>query len=178
MNCSDSRQISADKQNTLPSRTALTAAFTGHRADSLPWGYNERSEACKRLKAELLCAIRSAYSDGKRVFLSGMASGADIYAAEAVLQLRETLPEIKLTCVFPCPSRDSRSAVIASAADSVIVLSSAYSAGCMQRRNRFLVENASMLIAVYDGRRTGGTFQTVGMAARRGLRTIILNPTA
>ena len=49
----------------------------------------------------------------------------------------------------------------------------------MQRRNRFLVETASMLIAVYDGRlKTGGTFQTVGMAAGRGLRTVILNPTA
>ena len=46
------------------------------------------------------------------------------------------------------------------------------------KSNRFLVENASMLIAVYDGRRTGGTFQTIGMAARRGLRTVILNPTA
>ena len=151
---------------------------SGHRADSLPWGFNESSDECLKLKAGLLRAIRCAYTEGKRCFLSGMASGVDIYAAEAVLQLRETLPGIALVCVFPCPSRDSRSAAIAAAADSVIVLSSEYCAGCMKRRNRFLVENASMLIAVYDGRRTGGTFQTVGMAARRGLRTVILNPTA
>lgn len=79
---------------------------------------------------------------------------------------------------FPARPAIQGRAAIAAAADSVIVLSSEYCAGCMKRRNRFLVENASMLIAVYDGRRTGGTFQTVGMAARRGLRTVILNPTA
>ena len=169
MNCSDSRPESVGKQNNTLSFPALNVAFTGHRADSLPWGFNESSDECLKLKAGLLRAIRCAYTEGKRCFLSGMASGVDIYAAEAVLQLRETLPGIALVCVFPCPSRDSR---------SVIVLSSEYCAGCMKRRNRFLVENASMLIAVYDGRRTGGTFQTVGMAARRGLRTVILNPTA
>ena len=178
MNCSDSRPESVGKQNNTLSCPALNVAFTGHRADSLPWGFNESSDECLKLKAGLLRAIRCAYTEGKRCFLSGMASGVDIYAAEAVLQLRETLPGIALVCVFPCPSSDSRSAAIAAAAASVIVLSSEYCAGCMQRRNRFLVENASMLIAVYDGRRTGGTFQTVGMAARRGLRTVILNPTA
>lgn len=178
MNCSDSRPESVGKQNNTLSCPALSVAFTGHRADSLPWGFNESSDECFKLKAGLLRAIRCAYTEGKRCFLSGMASGVDIYAAEAVLQLRETLPGIALVCVFPCPSRDSRSAAIAAAADSVIVLSSEYCAGCMKRRNRFLVENASMLIAVYDGRQTGGTFQTVGMAARRGLRTVILNPTA
>lgn len=178
MNCSDSRPESVGKQSNTLSCPALNVAFTGHRADSLPWGFNESSDECLKLKAGLLRAIRCAYAEGKRCFLSGMASGVDIYAAEAVLQLRETLPGIALVCVFPCPSRDSRSAAIAAAADSVIVLSSEYCAGCMKRRNRFLVENASMLIAVYDGRRTGGTFQTVGMAARRGLRTVILNPTA
>lgn len=109
MNCSDSRPESVGKQNNTLSCPALNVAFTGHRADSLPWGFNESSDECIKLKAGLLRAIRCAYTDGKRCFLSGMASGVDIYAAEAVLQLRETLPGIALACVFPCPSRDSRS---------------------------------------------------------------------
>lgn len=101
MNCSDSRPESVGKQNNTLSCPALNVAFTGHRADSLPWGFNESSDECLKLKAGLLRAIRCAYTEGKRCFLSGMASGVDIYAAEAVLQLRETLPGIALVCVFP-----------------------------------------------------------------------------
>ena len=174
MNCSDSRPESVGKQNNTLSCPALNVAFTGHRADSLPWGFNESSDECIKLKAGLLRAIRCAYAEGKRCFLSGMASGVDIYAAEAVLQLRETLPGIALVCVFPCPSRDSRSAAIAAAADSVIVLSSEYCAGCMNRRNRYMVDRSSLLIAVYDGIPQGGALNTLSYAMGPRVRPVLL----
>ena len=43
-----------------------------------------------------------------------------------------------------------------------------YTRECMQRRNRYLVDHASMLIAVHDGL-PGGTQQTIAYALRRGL---------
>ena len=52
--------------------------------------------------------------------------------------------------------------------DYKTVLQEAYSPGCMQRRNRYLVDHASMLIAVHDGL-PGGTQQTIAYALRRGL---------
>ena len=31
----------------------LTCTFTGHRAEKLPWGYNENDPRCRRLKQTL-----------------------------------------------------------------------------------------------------------------------------
>ena len=43
-----------------------------------------------------------------------------------------------------------------------------YSSGCMQRRNRYLVDHAAMLIAVHDGL-PGGTQKTIAYAMKRGI---------
>ena len=68
---------------------ATTAAFTGHRTYS--GQANER-----------LCdAVRSLYADGYRTFLSGMAVGFDMAAAECIIALRNELPDIRLVCVVP-----------------------------------------------------------------------------
>ena len=40
--------------------------------------------------------------------------------------------------------------------------------GCMQRRNRYMVEHASLPIAVHDGL-PGGTRRTIEYALRRGI---------
>ena len=48
-----------------------------------------------------------------------------------------------------------------------------YDKGCMLRRNRYLVDHSSMLIAVYDGM-LGGTMYTLSYAMKRGLETVIL----
>lgn len=150
-----------------------TVAFTGHRASSLPWGGDERSEGCIKLKQALEKAICSAYREGKRVFLSGMAGGFDIYAAETVLALREKLPGIRLVCVFPCPSDDRRSLAAASRAGASICLCNEFTAGCMLSRNRFLVEHSSLIIACYDGRLEGGTYWTLKLAVESGLRVVL-----
>ena len=153
-----------------------TAAFTGHRAESLPWGFAENDPRCAALKSALASAIASAYAEGKRCFLSGMASGADVYAAEEVLRLKSRFPDIRLVCVFPCPTGDPRAASIASLADDSIVLAGEYCAGYMRQRNRFLVENSSLMIACYDGRSEGGTYRTLCLAQEKGLRIIMIEP--
>ena len=42
-----------------------------------------------------------------------------------------------------------------------------YSPGCMQRRNRYMVDHASLLIAAHDGL-PGGTRNTIEYALSRG----------
>ena len=49
-----------------------------------------------------------------------------------------------------------------------------YSAGCMQRRNRYMVDHAQRLIAVFDGQE-GGTRRTVEYAMRRGLEIVYVD---
>lgn len=72
-----------------------TCAFTGHRPKKLPWGYNETDVRCIALKAALERQICSLVQGGME-FLSGMAEGVDLLAAETVLNLRVEYSYIKL----------------------------------------------------------------------------------
>ena len=59
-------------------------------------------------------------------------------------------------------------AVAAAACDYETMVQQQYSPGCMQRRNRYMVDHASLLIAVHDGL-PGGTRRTIEYALRRGI---------
>ena len=50
-----------------------------------------------------------------------------------------------------------------------------YALGCMQRRNRYMVEHSGRVIAVFDGQE-GGTRRTVEYAMRQGLEVVLLMP--
>ena len=83
-----------------------TCCFTGHRPKSLPFGYDEGAEGCKRLKALLTESIEKQITEnGVTHLISGMAMGVDIYAAEAVLELKEKYPHITLECAIPCETQ-------------------------------------------------------------------------
>ena len=81
-----------------------TACFTGHRPEKLPWGYNEADMRCFVLKAELSKMILQAYGCGYTHFIAGGALGADMYAAEAVLELKRTHTDITLELALPFPT--------------------------------------------------------------------------
>ena len=59
--------------------------------------------------------------------------------------------------------------------DYETVVQAHYDAGCMQRRNRYMVDHAALLIAVHDGQ-PGGTRRTIEYAMRRRLDVVILPP--
>ena len=64
---------------------------------------------------------------------------------------------------------------IVAAADEAVTLVRGYYRGCYAVRNDFLVDNARVLVAWYDGS-PGGTRQTVSRALRRGLEFVNLHP--
>ena len=45
----------------------------------------------------------------------------------------------------------------------------------MARRNRYMVDRSSLLIAVYDGQPHGGTLNTLTYAMGHGVETVILD---
>ena len=110
-----------------------TCAFTGHRPKKLPWGYNETDVRCVALKVALERQIRSLVQEGVTDFLSGMAEGIDLLAAEIVLNLRAEYPCIKLHCILPYKGQETewsaasqaRYHAILAQADSIIVCWSA-----------------------------------------------------
>lgn len=157
--------------------------FTGHRPDRLPWGTQENDPRCRRIKERLKEALDRAYQAGCRHFICGMARGADLYFAEAVLTMREDHPEITLECARPCETQadswpaeeQTRYYRILDHCNYETLVQHHYDRGCMTRRNRYMVDHSARVIAVYDGVPKGGTAQTLAYALKQGLETDILN---
>ena len=159
-------------------------AFTGHRPKKFPWGYNEADARCVALKKALTGEITKLVDIGYTDFFSGMAEGTDAWAALAVLALKKDNPALRLHCVLPCEGQAngwSTSArelyfSILEQADNVVYVSREYSKDCMLKRNRYLVNHAALLLAVYNGERRGGTAMTVRYAHKLEREVIILDP--
>ena len=160
-------------------RRPCSCAFTGHRPGKLPWGEDESDLRCIALKAKLRAAAESAIHEGMEHFICGMAEGCDLYFAETVLALKSTYPHITLEAAIPCPSQadgwgeaqKSRYRDILARCDYETMVQQSYTPGCMQRRNRYMVDHASLLIAVNDGAR-GGTRSTIEYAFKRGVNVL------
>ena len=76
-------------------------AFTGHRPQSLPFGFNETDERCITLKQTLRAEIiRLIEHEGVTHFISGMALGIDMYVAEIVLGLKSRYKGIPMAAVW------------------------------------------------------------------------------
>ena len=153
-----------------------SCCFTGHRPTKLPWRYREDDPRCLRLKRRIMDALEAAYEEGYRHFLCGMAQGCDLYFCECAIELRRRHSDVTIEAAIPCPTQaDSwpaaqrqRYRALLEACDFETMVSSAYSPSCMQRRDRYMVDHASLLIAAFDGS-SGGTRYTVEYAMRRGL---------
>ena len=76
-------------------------AFTGYRPQKMPFGFDEQDERCIDFKKRLRDTIESFIWQGYQHFISGGALGMDMYAAEAVLELKKQYPEIMLEMVSP-----------------------------------------------------------------------------
>lgn len=125
-----------------------TCAFTGHRPQNLPFGFNEEDERCIDLKKTLREQIINLIEDeGVTHFISGMAIGVDMYAAEIVLGLKATYPGITLESAIPCESQAvkwsealrDRYFDIASKCDKETLIQTHYSPDCMDKRNRYML---------------------------------------
>lgn len=62
-----------------------SVAFTGHRPQKLPFGFDETDPRCVGFKRRLCNSIEMMILEGYTHFISGGALGMDMYAAEAVL---------------------------------------------------------------------------------------------
>ncbi len=144
-------------------------AFTGHRPNKLPTG-----ESLVRLEKMLYSIIEELIrEEDVSHFISGMAQGIDMMAAEAVLALRYKYPHITLESAVPCNgqhsnwSEESKEAYrnILRRADKVSLLQGEYTRDCMMKRNKYMVNRSEFLVAVWNGT-SGGTKNTVSYALK------------
>lgn len=154
-------------------------AVTGHRDIR-----GDRADLVRGVLLQVLAGLQKRHPEGL-VAISGMAVGADIEFADAVLQLG-----IPLVAALPCPGQDSvwpgwvqdryrKVLVRASQTIEVWKLDGYKAEGIgpqMFARDRWMVDQAEVCIAVWDGRTSGGTFLTLRAARKKRLRVLILNP--
>lgn len=163
-----------------------TCCFTGHRPPHLPWGNDEGKGLCLSCKAVLAEEIERAYLEGYRRFLSGMAMGADLICAEAVLACQLVHPEVRLEAVIPCadqtkgwPDRQVQryqEILEQIGPNRQILIQQQRTRNCMLRRDQYMVNQSQRIIALYDGRSSGGTKFTLGYALQKQLETVIIDP--
>lgn len=152
-----------------------SVAFTGHRPQKLPFGFDEADPRCVDFKRRLCNSIEMMILEGYTHFISGGALGMDMYAAEAVLTLREQYPEITLEIAIPHDGQTAkwpqslrnRAERIREEADVITWIAHEYTKRCLFDRNYYMVSHCSVLLACFDGQ-PGGTAQTIETAHRLG----------
>lgn len=146
--------------------------FTGHRPGKL-----KQSEAS--IKQSLSAAIDQAITRGYTTFITGMAQGTDIWAAEIVLERRSANSKLRLICALPHPNFEKgwtlewqeRFNAVLGSADLQRTISPGFSIPSYQRRNVWMVDHSSLLIAVFNGE-PGGTLNTIRYAQKNQLEIL------
>lgn len=153
---------------------ALTCCFTGHR-------HIEPQNLCQ-ISAKLEKVLCHLIENGFSVFVCGGAIGFDLLAARAVLALKQEFPHIRLHMALPCKdqckywtsAQKNTYQGILEKSDVVCYTQDFYSAGCMHKRNRYLLEKSSCVVA-YLTQKKGGTLYTVKQAQKAGIPVINLS---
>jgi uncharacterized phage-like protein YoqJ len=143
-------------------------AFTGHRPNKLG-GYGE--PAIRTLNAFANQIVRRLVDPKTDRGISGMALGWDMAVANALhrsgYRWTAAIPFEGQASNWPTPSRDEHRRLCASAPDVQWVCGPGYAAWKMQRRNVWMVDECTKLIALWDGS-DGGTANCVRYTQARG----------
>ena len=151
-----------------------SCCFSGHRALTP----QEMEKAALKI-TELLPGF---IAEGITHFYAGGALGFDLAASVTVVNHKQTYPGIKLPLALPCRNHMVRWRRIdaelfrrvISRADEVVYVSEEYSRGCMQLRNRYMVDRSSVCIC-WLAAESGGTFNTVSYAKKQGIKVLNLS---
>lgn len=138
-----------------------TCCFTGHRVLKKDFNVDRVKEIVEKL-----------INNGYKTFLVGMAIGFDLKVFEILQDFKNKNIDV-IACV-PCKDQDKfynktqkeeyKEAL--KNADKIVYLSDEYFDGCMQQRNRYMVDNSSILIA-YMYAKIGGTIYTINYAKKK-----------
>ena len=163
--------------------TDKICSFTGYRLQKL-YEAMGGAEFIHELKTALWAEINQLLDNGFMVFQCGMALGADMLFAETVIEFKRRYPRVKFNAFIPClgqdkawsqPQTEKYRYILDHASEVKLTSNSDYFDGCMQIRNRELVDTCDLLLAVFDGKR-GGTMQTVEYAKKRGKKVVVIDP--
>jgi uncharacterized phage-like protein YoqJ len=136
----------------------MIVAGTGHRRIE-----HSVRQLVDAIRVEFLCLAPS------RV-ISGMALGWDMALAEAAVEegvpFVAAVPFPEQTSLWP-PDQQARHESLLSLAAEVVVVAQCLSSAAYEKRNRWMIDRADLVLSYWDGSLTGGTSNAVRYADRR-----------
>ena len=149
--------------------------FTGHRPEKLTISEARLAEL---LEAEIKKAIDRQFT----TFITGMAKGTDLIAAEIVLRLREEDPRLRLVAALPYPNFgqrwgggwSERFQRVLSTADQIECVCPCSSWASYQLRNEWMVNHSALVIAAFNGE-SGGTKNTLDFARKQRVPCVVID---
>ncbi len=160
-----------------------TCCFTGHRPKYFHFGSDELHPDCVAIKHFIREKCHYLITNkGVTHFISGGAIGVDTWAMEEVLDLKGTYPHITLECVLPYAGMIERFAIsdreryarIKPRLKGITIINEQYHSGCMQQRNKYMVDHAQYVIAIWTGQKSG-TANTIQYANKLERKVFYLN---
>lgn len=167
---------------------ARSCAILSHRPTRFKFKYNENMSGCKRLKKRLRDQCMALYGQGVRRFYVGGCLGVDQWAGEILLQLAEQtdFTGIEIVVVEPFPDHDKdwdersqrRQRFLIDHSAQHLVIGQDDRPESFVARNRYMLNHADVLLAVYDNNRAirSGVGRAVSSAEKRGIPVVLIHP--
>lgn len=162
----------------------MVCCVTGHRPKGFPFDRDESDLRYALYQDRLYCEIEMLIKSGYKNFITGMADGVDIDFAKQVIYFRDREEDVTLEAALPYPVRPSKIITdyseerdhILRLCDEQRIVTPCYHNGCMQKRNRYMVDKSDVVLAVWNGKCSGGTWNTIQYACKKGkpIRYIML----
>jgi len=162
----------------------MICCVTGHRPEGFPFPYGFDNDRFNTYLCILEDTVEELMYEGYTHFISGMADGVDLDFAWYVRSLSNNFEGIIFESALPYPLRPSSISseedclrrTLVCESEKVTEVSPKYFRGCMQKRNRYMVDNADLVLAVWNGEKHGGTWYTINYARKKGkpIRYIML----
>ena len=163
----------------------MVCCVTGHRSVGFPFSRDSATKPYQRYIQALEDEIVSLVNQGYTHFITGMAEGADLDFAQAVILQQDKHSFIELEAAYPYPPQPAkewteyqeRREWINERVKLKCVVSDHYYRGCMQKRNRYMVDKADIVLAIWNGKQSGGTWNTIKYAQSKNkpIKYIMLN---
>lgn len=153
-------------------------AFTGHRPKSLG-GYDESNPLAQWVRGRMRDVVRRLKPE---TIISGFALGVDMWAAEIAVQsgipLTAAIPFVGQELVWRDPKLRQRYHTLLKQANHVHIVSeeAGYAPAKMFARNEWMVDNCTVLCAIYNGSGTGGTAHCVHYARKQSRSIVYIDP--
>lgn len=158
----------------------MKVALTGHRPERLGLLSDEGSHEWENISDWLVKQITDIrmfdlIQDDTPDVYCGMASGSDILFGMIASIYKASALNIKLHCVLPCKEYNSSNKyyqLIKDNADEWVELSEEFYKGCDNVRDQYMVDHCDVLLAIWDGNKSGGVWSTIRKAQKAGKQII------